>query len=293
MTRAGLRAFALAILVSVAGPAAALHFDIELRTSDGPVAGSRITTEFFGDLGLAGQLPLDHATGYRIFPGYFGDFEGGPCSTDDPGFQAFAGHFLRSEEVHFRALATLRYWDPLTGVWGEAPSGVQVVLFGGVPPEVLRNYLSDPERWGDEYRYWERGTRFSALGVSGPLAAAIARAGTGGTLHTHLDWMITTRPDSVASTPCTSAGSPPTGAYLVTLQIWSPALAGDQQKYLPADPILVVFEYGISEAQLAAAIQARIQPPAPAPAPDPEPDPTSFPLPPWAEPQRLPWDPVR
>ncbi|MEF7612754.1 hypothetical protein V4F39_02450 [Aquincola sp. MAHUQ-54] len=310
----------LVVAMQVASPAWALHFDIELRTSQGPQAGSRIATEFFGDLGLAGRLPIDHQTGQKIFPGYFGDFEGGDCATDDPGFQAFGGHFLQNEEVHFRALGTLLYWNPQTAAWGPAPAGVSIALFGAVPPEVLRNYIRDPAQWTNEYHYWLRGTRFAASGVSGPLTAAIARAGSGGGIHAHLDWKITAAADSVATTACSAIGSPPAGAYMVTLELWSPAVSAGQQKYLPSQPVQVVFEYGISEAQMLQAIESRVLPPAPPPPspPPPPPPPPSPPPPPpapgppagpppapppsppppvaapalapWGPPARLPWD---
>ena len=230
-----------------------VHFDIELRTSGGPVAGSRITTDFYGDLGLAGLLPIDAATGAKIFPGYFGDLEGGPFLTDDPGFQAFAGTFLRGEELHFRAQGSLQYWNPATGRWGPAPSQVTVALFGGIPLDVLIGYTENPVRWQALYDYHAAGTRFASIGVQGPLTAAIDDASRTGAFHAHLDWKISA-----------SGGEPPVGAYLVSISLWSPALAGAQPKYLESSPVMIVFERGISDAQMADAIRARVLPPAPA-----------------------------
>lgn len=277
---------------SLALPSWALHFDIEMRTSAGPAMGSRITAEFFGDAtALGGRLPVDRETGYKIFPGYFGDFEGGPCATDDPGFQAFAGHFLQNEEVHFRAVGTLRYWNPATGQWGVAPAGVEVVLYGAVPPEVLRNYIRDPANGTAEYNYWQRGTRFSATGLRGPLTAAIARAAAGGAIHSHLDWTISTVPDSVAATGCSTGAAAPAGAYMVTLELWSPAAVSGVQKYQASQPVQVVFEYGITEAQVLAAIDARVvepQPPPPPPPPPAPPPPSPPPPPPPAPPPPAP-----
>lgn len=226
----------------------AVHFDIELRTDPGPVAGARITTEFYGDLDLAGQLPIDGETGFKMFPGYFGDVEGGPYLTDDPGFQAFAGTFLRGEVVSYRALGTLRWWNPATGRWGAAPQGIEVVLFGNIPPEVEVGYDTDPATWGAQYAYYAGGTRFSATGINGPLASVIDDAKVGGRFHAHLDWRI----NAVAGTV------PAVGAYMVTLQFWSPAQAAGQQKYQASVPVQIVFERGISEDQMRAAIQARI-----------------------------------
>lgn len=236
------------------GMAFALHFDVLLRTSNGPVAGSRITTDFFGDLGLAGVLPVDAVTGAKIYPGYFGDLEGGPFLTDDPGFQAFAGTFLRREEIHFRALGRLQHWDPASGRWADAPAGVTVTLYGGIPLEVIVGYTENPAAWQAQYDYYAAGTRFSRSGVEGPPAAVIDDASSSGAFHAHLDWKIT----------AAAGGEPPVGAYMVTLELWSPTLdAAGQPKYLPSEPIQVVFERGITEAQLQAAILARVQPPPP------------------------------
>ena len=108
-----MRALLVSCLVGLmSSPVLALHFDVELKTDPGPVAGARITTDFHGDLGLAGQLPIDGETGFKIYPAYFGDLEGGPYLTDDPGFQAFAGTFVQGEVIAFRAVGALRWWNP-------------------------------------------------------------------------------------------------------------------------------------------------------------------------------------
>ncbi len=251
--RAGTGLLAGLLLWLAATSAWAVHFDVELRTSGGPVAGSRITTAFFGDLGLPG-LPIDGVTGYKIFPGYFGDLEGGPLLTDDPGFQAFAGTFLRGEEIHFRALGTLQHWNPDTGRWGPAPPQVQVALFGGIPTEVIVGYTENPAVWQALYDYHAAGTRFKASGIEGPATAMIDDASSSGAFHAHLDWQVSA-----------AGGTVPVGAYMVTLELWSPALqANGQAKYLPSAPIQVVFERGTSEAQMQAAIAARVNPPPPA-----------------------------
>ncbi|WP_148301231.1 hypothetical protein [Methylobacillus glycogenes] len=43
--------------------------------------------DFYGDFDLAGKLPIDSASGHKLFPGYFDDLEGGPRATDDPAFR--------------------------------------------------------------------------------------------------------------------------------------------------------------------------------------------------------------
>jgi hypothetical protein len=235
-----------------AAQAQGVHFDVELKTSNGPVAGSRLVTALFGDLGIT-VLPVDAVTGYKIFPGYFGDLEGGPYLTDDPGFQAFSGTFLRREEIHFRALGTLQHWDPASGRWAAAPADVKVTLFGGIPVEVIVGYTENPALWADLYNYYAAGTRYGSTALEGPPTALIDDAGSSGSFHAHLDWKITA-----------ASGEPPVGAYMVTLELWSPATqANGQAKYLPSEPIHVVFERGITAAQLQAAIQARVSPPPP------------------------------
>lgn len=251
--------------------ALAVHFDVELRTVPGPVAGARITTDFHGDLDLAGLLPIDGETGNKIYPAYFGDLEGGPYLTDDPGFQAFAGTFTPGEIVSFRALGTLRWWNPATGRWGPAPQGVEVALFGNIPPEVEFGHDTDPATWAEQYAFYAGGTRFSAAGISGPLAAVIDDAKAQGRFHAHLDWRITA-----------PAGAVPTvGAYMVTLQFWSSAQSMGQLKYQASVPVQVIFERGISEDQMRAAIQARILAAPPAVG-----SPTRVPRAPWASPLR-------
>jgi hypothetical protein len=234
--------------------AQAQHFDVELRTDRGPVAGSRIVTDFYGDLDLAGQLPVDGLTGYRMFPAYFSDFAGGRFATANPGFQAFAGTFLQGEEIYFRALGKLQYWSPVDGKWTLAPAGVGLVLFGQIPTEVVIGFATDPGTWASQYAYYQAGTRFDQAGISGPLTAAVDDVKVGGAFHSHLDWKITAL-----------SGSPPVGAYMVTLELWSSALVSGQPKYLASSPFQVVFERGINQTQMQAAFAARITPPVPQP----------------------------
>jgi hypothetical protein len=266
---------AAAAAAALSFQALAQHFDVELRTVPGPVAGARISTDFFGDLGLAGALPIDGETGHKIYPGYFGDIEGGPFLTDDPGFQAFRGTFLRDEVVSFRALGRLRYWSPQTQRWSAAPQGVEVILYGNIPIEVEIGFDSDPAAWREQYEFYRGGTRFGAYGIDGPLGAVIDAARRNGEFHAHLDWKIVAPGGAV----------PPVGAYMVTLQLWSPTLAGGVPKYLPSEPIQIVFERGISEAQLAQAIRSRIDARPPAPQAQGAPVPRAH----WAPPRALPW----
>lgn len=245
---------ALLALLALPVPAMAVHYDVEIRTSAGPVAGSRIVTDFYGDLDLAGTLPIDALTGYKIYPGYFDDLEGGPNLTDDPGFQAFPGTFVPREEIHFRALGTLAYWNPGAAAWADASAGSAIKLYGGIPNDVALNYLLDPfdPAAGAAYAYWADGTRFTAAGVAGPVSAVIDDAKSDGAFHAHLDWELTN----------TSL----TGVYLVTLQLWSPAQINGTAKYLDSDPFMIIFKSaGIADSVLADALDARLAAPVPEP----------------------------
>jgi hypothetical protein len=251
----------------------AIHYDIELRTSAGPVVGSRITTDFFGELDLAGRLPIDATTGHRIFPAYFSDLAGGPYLTANPGFQAFAGTFLKGEVLQFKALGKLQYWNPATGRWGLAPEGVELVLFGGIPEEIIVGYVQNPSQWTDQYNYYDRGTRFSRDGVTGPPTALIDDAKKDGSFHAHLDWKIVAKD-----------GVPTPGVYMVSLGLWSTTLSGGQPKYTVSKPVSVMFERGVSETQMRAALDARISPPVSPTGTLPTP---RIPHAPWAPPASL------
>ena len=274
------RRWALALSLTAcslaATPVHAVHYDIELRTSHGPVAGSRIATDFFGDLDLAGALPIDAQTGYQIFPGYFGDLEGGPYLTDDPGFQSFGGTFVRGEEIHYRALGRLQYWDPATGRWGLAPQGTEVVLYGGIPTHIVIGYVQDPDTWAQQYAYHEQGTRYSRDGITGPPTAVIDDAKANGGFHAHLDWKV------VSTLP----GVPRVGAYMVTVSFWSPTLVDGVPKYRSSRPVQILFERGITEAQMRQALAARIAPVLPPAGTSPT---ARLPRSPWAAPLSSPW----
>ncbi|MCB5186615.1 PEP-CTERM sorting domain-containing protein [Methylobacillus caricis] len=235
------------VLLGYASLAQAVHYDVRLGTSNGAMAGSKITIDFYGDYDLAGKLPVDTKSGYKIFPGYFDDLEGGPRLTDDPGFQSFSNTFLYGEEVHFRALGSLSYWNPATSSWGEASAGSSVTLYGGIPVDAWLNYMLNPGNatYAAQYNYYAGGTVYTADGIGGPETALIDGASQNGTFHSHLDWKL--------------SDSAPAGAYMLTLQVWSPALVNGEQKYVDSDPFHVVFKSaGISQAQFDQAFEQRI-----------------------------------
>ena len=246
--------FVLALLAFHATAAHAIHFDVAIGLDKGTVAGSKITIGVYGDLPFQ-QLPVDAYTGYALFPGDFGDFEGGPKSTDDPGFQAFAGSLSGAagarDYIGFKALGSLQQWDAATGEWSAADSGVGIRLYGAVPPAVANAYLQSlinprlaPPTALADFNLYSAGTLFTGAGIVGPTSATIDDAGSNGAFHAHLDWYI--------------EGAAPYGAYMVTLQLTDAASIGGRGRYLDSDPFQVVFNYGLSSEQYETAFLSRI-----------------------------------
>lgn len=238
-----------------------IHFDVTISLDNGPVAGSRIVVGAYGDLPFA-SLPIDQATGHYIFPGDFGDFEGGPRATDDPGFQAFAGALSGASSardlIGFEAIGGLAYWDPATGAWGDAADDVGIRLYGAVPPAVADAYLLyqlnpalAPAGAVSAYQRYESGTLFTADGVVGPARAAIDDASSSGAFHAHLDWFI--------------EGAAPAGAYLLSLRLTDGQDIGGRGRYVDSDPFYVLFNYGLSSAQYQTAFASRLMAPVPEP----------------------------
>ncbi|MDP2868924.1 PEP-CTERM sorting domain-containing protein [Methyloversatilis sp.] len=253
---------AVALLMLHAVSVQAQHVDVAISLDKGPVSGSQLIIGAFGDLPFDIQ-PLDHLTGHALFPANFGDFEGGPKSTDDPGFQAFAGALSGSagarDYIGFRALGTLQQWTPSSGAWTTADSGVGVRLFGAVPPAVANAYIQSlinprlaPPGAAAAFNLYSAGTLFSGSGITGPVTATIDDAGSNGAFHAHLDWYL--------------EGAAATGAYMVTLQLTDAASVGGRGLYVDSDPFHVVFNYGLSMPQYETAFLARALAPVPEPA---------------------------
>jgi hypothetical protein len=217
----------------------------------------------FGDLPFDTQ-PFDHLTGHALFPGDFGDFEGGPKSTDDPGFQAFAGALSGSagarDYIGFRALGTLQQWTPSTG---DLDGGrqrcrcapVRCGTAGRWPTPTSSRSINPrlaPPGAVAAFNLYSAGTLFTGSGITGPVTATIDDAGSNGAFHAHLDWYI--------------EGAAASGAYMVTLQLTDDASIGGRGLYVDSDPFQVVFNYGLSTAQYETAFLARALAPVPEPA---------------------------
>lgn len=251
-----IRQLCLSALLLFSSQAQALHFDVKVGTMPSATHSKAISIDFFGDIpGLEGNLPIDLETGYKIYPGYFDDAEGGLRLTDDPGFQSFKGTFAHKDEIHFRALDKLYYWDASTDSWGLAPASASITLYGGIPNSVVTNALLFPTnpKYKADLAFYENGTKFTAKGISGPVTAIIDDADRTGTFHAHLDWEI--------------SSTAPAGAYLLTLQLWSPTRASGKQKYQDSEPFHILFKTaGFSQENYEEAFYARIGSTIPEPA---------------------------
>ena len=211
-----LRRFCICLLVSYSCAAQAQfetcndfgHFDVILTVNPPAVAGGKILVD--PDL----EFPLNTATGSTVVPADFGDFQGGPHKTDDPGWVIRAGDLLNGETVWFRALGQLRYWAPDEGAWGAPPAGERVRYYGAIPADVfLRN---DP----DELDFYRQGTIWTDDGISGPLESPIEQAGTDGGIHTHLDFCVEAADGDCSVSGIGYTGEPAVGAYLIDIQLF-------------------------------------------------------------------------
>ncbi len=233
--------------------AQSLHFDVEIRTSNGPVAGSALQVSFFGDNALLinGRAALDHSTGYGIWPADFGDAPGGIYSTDDPGFQSFSGTFLAGERIFYRPLGTALHWESGSRTWQAAPAGTSLRIEGTVPSEIAINALvfNDPAALA-QFAYYTNPTSITGSGIVGPLTKMVDEAAANGSFHTHLNWFL--------------EGNRPSGAYLAQLQLFDPS-----GKYRDSTPFFILFNNGLSSGDYESAFLSRIQAPLPA-VPEPQ-----------------------
>jgi len=214
-------------------------------------AGERLTTEFFahGNLPQGTGFADDFLSGQHLYPVNFGDFGGGPLATNDPGFRSLAGTLLPGTIISVQGTGNLEYWTPENQTWTTPSSGELIRVYGAVPTDIALAYtfcqsgglLCDPAL-AAQYPFYAQGTVFSANGIAGPNPTIIDNTDTQGALHAHLDWFIEN-----------SGAAPATGAYLLTF-----ALMADG--YLASDPIKVLFNYGLTDAQYQLAFDSRIAP---------------------------------
>ncbi|GJL72652.1 MAG: hypothetical protein NMNS01_18510 [Nitrosomonas sp.] len=235
----------------------AQHLDIEVWGQGNALfAGFCRTTAAVGcDLdGLADELgvpddtlpPIEAETDKRIFPVDFGDLAGGEFSTRNPGFQSVRNALLPNELLSYRALGKLKYWDPATSAWGDAPPNIHVRLFGGL--EASAEIRSDFSRcsgqllcFSENILGFDGSTIFSGDGIHGSQELVVDITDSNGILHTHLSFFLENQAGEAGGRE---------GAYLIELQLISNA------RHFPTDPLLILFNAGIDPIELGAALSA-------------------------------------
>lgn len=224
------------------------HFDLDIRTDPPAAAGAAIRVD------AVGTFPVARLTGHKVIPADLSDVAGGPFTTDDPGWVASAGYFLPGEDLRFRPLGALLFWDVVQRRWtSQVPNGEAIRVFPGIPPEVLAEIL----RSGDSARRfaWLAGYVWTTEGVTGPpeKVGMLATAGPTGAFHSHIDFCLQGASGFCPPAPGTTLSR---GAYRIELQLFSTATANGQPKYLPSPPIYIVLAHQLSAAELGEAIDA-------------------------------------
>lgn len=177
-----------------------------------------------GDIQLTvvgGQITLTgnhawHADGSPIFESDFGDFAGGPYSTDDPGYDSLPGTFAGGTIINYAALGALQFWNGTA--WSAAVPGLEYVRLSG--------NLGEDTRW-------------TVGGVTGDATGLVGQAGGNGQLHEHLDMNVAR----------SGGGAPAVGAYLIQLQLTSSSLTA-------STPYYMAFNRGLSVEAFEAAVEA-------------------------------------
>lgn len=221
------------------------HFDLYASINPPAAIGGKILID--SDL----DFPLNVNTGSTVVPADFGDFGGGPHKTDDPGWRLAEGDLIDGELLWFRALGTLRFWDPEQKEWGLPLDGERVRYYGSAPPDVV--FGSDQ----DLKDFYNAGTIWTGDALSGPTEAIIDRGQPGG-IHAHLGFCVEAADGDCSITSVGFTGNPSRGAYLIEFQLFSDA--SDGNKYIDSRPIQVVLNNGLVDAECGEAITALIEP---------------------------------
>jgi hypothetical protein len=157
------------------------------------------------------------ANGYVLYEADFRDFAGGLFSTDDPGFVSEDDALPVGAIIRYRGLGVLQSWDG--AAWSTAASGVTLGIL-----DVLG-----------------MNTLFSSTGVTDPVGA-IAQVSTAGDIHTHIDFTIA------------GEGATAAAAYLITLEIGAPDMAGY------STPFYLAFNSGLDEEVFEGAVGTLLAP---------------------------------
>ncbi|HAZ60839.1 MAG TPA: hypothetical protein DCY89_04610 [Gammaproteobacteria bacterium] len=254
--RTGLIGFWLrGTLCLAALPASALHIDVAVSVANGRLATDFCVQGFAGcdrlavlaALGFEGRtLPLDQVSGQQIFVADFGDFQGGPFRSDNPGFRSAPGDLPANLLLRYRALGTLEFWDPASPGWSvTVPGDARLRLAGGLRQDL--NFSTDPAVCGGlplctVTEFAESSTVFTTAGIRGDASLIIDATDGTGALHTHHDFLVE-GPDGALGGPV--------GAYLVEFLLQAEGL-GDSR------PFYFMFNRGLDTATFGQALAARI-----------------------------------
>jgi outer membrane autotransporter protein len=256
--RRGAVLHALCCLVALlaGAEAQAIHLDIVVGRD-----GNRLTAGFCADgapgcdslnvlqqVGLpAGTVPLHGASGRLIFVTDFGDFAGGPYGVDDPGFFAGAGALPPGTLLRYTITTPLDFWDPAARQWQDRTArGERIRLAGGLTATaggscgLLICFTSGSTLIGD-------------TSVTGALSLIIDESPANGSLHTHLDWFIEEADGSAGGSA---------GAYTLELSM-------SAEGFADSEPIVILFNRGLSNADFGLALRGLINATPPAPVVNP------------------------
>lgn len=222
------------------------HFDLIIKVTPPASQGGKILID--PDL----NFPLNVETGSTVVPADFRDFAGGPHKTDDPGWVINSGGFSAGENLWFRALGTLRYWNPTIKQWSLPPAGERVRYYGAIPGDL---FLEGNE---DKLEEHKQGTIWAANSLTGPIDSPIDQADSNGGIHTHLDFCLEAADGDCSIPGVGHTGNPAVGGYLIELQLFSDANSAG--KYTPSRPIQVMLNNGLDASECGAAISALIAP---------------------------------
>ena len=224
------------------------HFDIFIDTQPPAQSGARLRVD------PEGNFPVDVLSGRTVVPTNLSDLSGGSYLTDDPGWFMEPGFLIGGEDLRFRALGALRYWNPDAQRWLESvPNGETIRIFGGVPADIVPDLFADP----DLFDFWLGGTIWTTAGIEGPVEALIAQTSASGegNVHSHLDFCIQ---DASGDCPARIGGNPTKGAFLIELELFSGAQTGGGSKYIDSEPVLIVLGNALTANELQQAVDSLI-----------------------------------
>lgn len=194
------------------------------------------------------NFPLNIKTGSPVaLVSLRAEFAGLPFhKSSNPGWRA-EGQFLDGETLWFRALGTLRYWDPTLKQWGLPPAGERVRYFNAYAGSIPTT---------EEEAFFKQGTIWSGESLNGPLEAPIVTATPD--IHTHLDFCLEAADGDCSLSGFGHTGYPTVGAYLIEMQLFSDAGAGT--KYIDSRPIQVLLNNGLTQTECDTAIASLVAP---------------------------------